>query len=207
MPRDGQEPRPTRGISTRERRLAGVFSGTAGYAEGVRRLESLFRLIDRIGGGRDWEHEVPGAAVPAARRRLVAVCAILAFCLLLGAGTVVAVFWMFLHGAEITLPVWIRGLVILGITASLFYFVWRAWIGKYWAFRRLQLFTRVFPVIALALSAVPGLFPLWMIVEQLVFAALLIVAAFLLSAAPMRAAFPRPERPARRKRRRVRGAA
>ena len=166
----------------------------SGYAGVVRRLESFFLLIDRLGGGRDWQHEVPGAAVPAARRGLIAVSWVLAVCLLLGVGTVVAVFWMFLHGAEITLPVWIRGLVIAGITASLFYFVWRAWIGKYWAFRRLQLFTRVFPIVALGLSAIPHFFPGWMIIEQLVFAALLIVAAVILSTPAMREAFPKPDR-------------
>lgn len=169
----------------------------------MRRLEPLFLLVDRLGGGRDWEHQVSGATVPGARRGLIAVSAILGACLLLGTGTVIVVFWLFLTGHTVTLPVWIRGLVILGITASLFYFVWRAWIGKYWAFRRLQLFTRVFPVIALVLSAIPHFFPLWMIVEQLVFACLLIVAAVILSAPPMREAFPQPQRPPRRRKARA----
>lgn len=163
----------------------------AGYAETVR-LESLFRLVDRIAGGRQWQHRVPGAAEPAARRGLVAVGAILVACFVMGAGTVVVVALMAMDGAHITLPVWIRGLVILAITASLFYFLWRAWLGWYWAFRRLQLFSRIFPVVALVLSAIPGLFPIWMVIEQVVFAAILIVAAVILTAAPVRAAFPRP---------------
>lgn len=164
------------------------------------RLESLFRVVDRLAGGRDRNHRVLGASHDAARRGLTIVAAILVICTLLGAGTVVAVVWLHLTGHAVTLPVWIRGLVILAITASLFYFLWRAWLGWYWAFRRLQLFTRIFPAVALALSAIPGFFPVWMIVEQLVFAALLIVAAVLLSTTAMRQAFPKPDRASRRRR-------
>lgn len=174
--------------------------GTPGYAGAVR-LESLFRLVDRIAGGRQWRHRVPGGSEPSARPRLVAVGAILVVCFLMGAGTVVIVALSAVNGADVTLPVWIRGLVILAITASLFYFLWRAWLGWYWAFRRLQLFTRVFPVVALVLSAIPGLFPLWMVIEQIVFAAVLIAAAVILTTAPMRVAFPRPaKRPAKARR-------
>ncbi|WP_232531649.1 hypothetical protein [Microbacterium halophytorum] len=161
-------------------------------------LEPLFRRVDRLAGGRDRDFRVPGAAAPGAAKALAIVGVILVVCLLLGGGTVIAVFWLFAAGHDVSLPVWVRGLVILGITASLFYFLWRAWIGWYWAFRRLQLFTRVFPIIALALTAIPGFFPTWMIVEQLVFAALLVAATVILSSAPIRAAFPKPDRPSRR---------
>ncbi|MGO1629928.1 MAG: hypothetical protein ACTHX2_14040, partial [Microbacterium sp.] len=87
------------------------------------RLESLFRVVDRLAGGRDRNHRVPGASHDAARRGLVLVAAILIVCTLLGAGTVLAVVWLHLAGHTVTLPVWIRGLVILAITASLFYFL------------------------------------------------------------------------------------
>lgn len=180
-------------IRTREKRSVSVLRDPRRYAGRVQ-LEPLFRRVDRLAGGRDRDHRVPGAAAPGAARALTIVAIILVACTLLGAGTVVAVFWLFATGHDVSLPVWVRGLVILGITASLFYFLWRAWVGWYWAFRRLQLFTRVFPVVAIALSAIPGFFPTWMIIEQLVFAALLVASAVILSSAPIRAAFPKPDR-------------
>ena len=90
--------------------------------------------------------------------------------------------------------VWMRCLVVLAITTTLFYFLWRARAGWYWAFRRLQLFSRIFPIVALVLAAIPGLYPFWVVTEQILFAILLIGVSDYLQSDPVRAAFPKPQR-------------
>ncbi len=98
------------------------------------------------------------------------------------------------HGGSVSGIVWYRLVVIFGLTATLFYFVWRAGRGFYWAYSRLRLFSMVFPVVALASSAVPGLYPSWMIVEQILFSVVLLAIAVVLSSAHMRAVFAKPVR-------------
>jgi hypothetical protein len=83
-------------------------------------------------------------------------------------------------------------IVVLGMTMTLFYFAWRAQRGYYWAYSRLRLFSKIFPIVALVTAAVPGLYPLWMITEQIVFSLILIGIANYLSTDHMRAAYPKP---------------
>jgi hypothetical protein len=85
-----------------------------------------------------------------------------------------------------------RCFVVLGMTATLFYFVWRARLGYYWAYSRLRLFSRIFPVVTLVIAAIPGLYPIWMITEQILFSVVLIGVADYLGSDHMRAAFPKP---------------
>ena len=87
-----------------------------------------------------------------------------------------------------------RCLVVLAITTTLFYFLWRARAGWYWAFRRLQLFSRIFPIVALVLAAIPGLYPFWVVTEQILFAILLIGVSDYLQSDAVRAAYPKPQR-------------
>jgi hypothetical protein len=88
------------------------------------------------------------------------------------------------------------------MTVTLFYFAWRAQLGFYWAYSRLRLFSKIFPVVTLVIAAIPGLYPFWMVTEQIVFSLILIGVADYLDSDHMRAAFPKPARskPARPKR-------
>jgi hypothetical protein len=78
------------------------------------------------------------------------------------------------------------------LTASLYYFVWRAQHGWWWAYSRLRLFSMIFPAVAIGTSLVPGLYPSWMVVEQLVLAGILLVVARLLNARHLRTAYAKP---------------
>jgi hypothetical protein len=80
---------------------------------------------------------------------------------------------------------------VLGITITLFYFAWRAARGFYWAYSRLRLFSKIFPIVTLVIATIPGLYPLWMTVEQVIFSFLLIGVGDLLTTDHMRDAFPR----------------
>lgn len=111
-----------------------------------------------------------------------------------GAATVAAAGALTLIGDSVSALVWLRCLVLFAISVSLFYFLWRAAIGWYWAYQRLLLFSRVFPFIAVVLAFVPGVFPWWVIAEQLAFAALLVAAQFMLSSPAAKRAFPKPPR-------------
>lgn len=155
-------------------------------------LEPLLRRLDRIAGGRSADHRVAASDDPRVARAFRAITILLVVCFALGIATVVTAFVLTLQGADVGFAVWMRCLVVLGITTTLFYFLWRARAGWYWAFRRLQLFSRIFPVIALVLAAIPGLYPLWVITEQILFALLLIGVSDYLQSDALRAAFPKP---------------
>jgi hypothetical protein len=158
------------------------------------RLEPLFRFLDRVAGGRhaDVVAHPEAVAHPATRKLFGRVAWLLVVELLLGLGAVGVAVGLALHGASVTWIVWMRTVVVLGITATLFYFTWRASRGWYWAYQRLTLFTRIFPIITLGLAAIPHLYPPWMIVEQLAFSAVLVGIALYLGSARLRQVFPRP---------------
>lgn len=90
---------------------------------------------------------------------------------------------------------WWRLLVIFAIAATLFYFWFRAQAGWWWAYSRLRLFSVVFPVIAVSTCLIPGLYPGWMIIEQLVFSALVLICFVLLSQPEVRSAYRKPAPP------------
>ena len=56
----------------------------------------------------------------------------------------------------------------------------------------MRLFSRIFPVVTLVIAAIPGLYPLWMTIEQIVLSLLLIGVGDILTGDAMREAFPRP---------------
>jgi len=99
------------------------------------------------------------------------------------------------RGEHVPWAVWFRSTVVLFITASLYVFAWRAQLGYYWAYSRLRLFSRIFPIVTLIIATIPGLYPGWMVVEQIVFSLLMIGIGDLLTSDHMRAAFPRPAKP------------
>ena len=155
-------------------------------------IERMLRRLDRVAGGRQADVRVEASTDPRVSRAFRIIAIILVLCLVLGIATVVVAVVLTLSGQDVGFAVWMRCLVVLGITVTLFYFLWRASRGWYWAFRRLQLFSRIFPVVALVLAAIPGLYPLWVISEQIVFALLLIGVSDYLQTDHLRAAYPKP---------------
>jgi len=108
---------------------------------------------------------------------------------------------LYLLGNEVPLVVWLGLVVVLAMTMTLFYFAWRAQAGFYWAYSRLRLFSKIFPVVALVTAAIPGLYPLWMVTEQICFSLILLGIAEYLSTDHMREAYAKPPRAPRAPRR------
>lgn len=165
----------------------------ASYSERMQ-IEPALRRLDRVAGGRQADHRVKVSDDPKVRRAFRAMTLLLALGFVLGVATVVIALVMTLNGDDVGFAVWMRCLVVLAITTTLFYFLWRAHSGWYWAFRRLQLFSRIFPVVALVLAAIPGLYPFWVVTEQILFAILLIGVSDYLQSDAVRAAYPKPQR-------------
>lgn len=157
-------------------------------------METFLLRLDRLAGGRMAGYRVALSDDPRVTRAFRAITILLVACFLLGIATVVTSAWLTASGQNVGFAVWMRCLVVLGITATLFYFLWRARAGWYWAIRRLQLFSRIFPIVALVLAAIPGLYPWWVISEQIVFAILLIGVSDYLQSDYLRAAYPKPQR-------------
>lgn len=159
-------------------------------------MESLLRRLDRIAGGRHAGYTVPeeGRDHPRTRRAFVVIAWLLVAELLIGTTAVVVAVVLTFDGVSVPFAVWMRSVVVLGMTVTLFYFAWRARKGYYWAYSRLRLFSKIFPVVTLVIAAIPGLYPLWMVTEQIVFSLILIGVADYLDSDHMREAFPRPAR-------------
>lgn len=97
-----------------------------------------------------------------------------------------------LDGEAVSFAVWMRTVVVLGMTATLFYFAWRAQRGWRWAYQRLRLFSQIFPVITLVMAAIPNLYPAWMVTEQIIFSLVMIGIADFLTSDHMRDAYRKP---------------
>lgn len=160
-------------------------------------LEPLLLRIDRLAGGRQAHLRIVESARvhPRTRRDFRWIRWILAAELLLGAAAVATAVVLTAQGHPVAFSAWMRSVVVLGMTATLFYFAARAAQGWRWAYQRLRLFSQIFPVITLVLAAVPGLYPGWMVTEQIVFSLLMIGVADILTSDHMRAAFRHPDRP------------
>ena len=156
-------------------------------------VESVLLEIDRIAGGRHGVYTISEEmrTDPRTRHVFVAITWLLGAELLLATGAL-AVPVMLGMRDEVALVVWMRLLVVLAMTITLFYFAWRAQRGYYWAYSRLRLFSKIFPIVALVTAAIPGLFPLWMVSEQIVFALILLGIAEYLSTSHMLEAFAKP---------------
>jgi hypothetical protein len=157
-------------------------------------IDNMLLRLDRVAGGRRAAYVVPAAPLAEARirRSFLAVAWLLAAEVVLGVSALIIAAVLAGLGHEVPWPVWMRCFVVLGMTATLFYFVWRARLGYYWAYSRLRLFSRIFPVVTLVIAAIPGLYPIWMITEQILFSVVLIGVADYLGSDHMRAAFPKP---------------
>ncbi|MHB8300173.1 MAG: hypothetical protein ACYDDW_16805 [Dermatophilaceae bacterium] len=157
-------------------------------------VESVLLDIDRLAGGRHADHTISAEmrTHPKTRRVFVAITWLLAAELLLGTAAVAVAVMIHVRGGDVPWVVWMRLVVVLAMTMTLFYFAWRAQRGFYWAYSRLRLFSKIFPVVALVTAAIPGLYPLWMITEQIVFSLILIGVADYLSTDHMREAYAKP---------------
>ncbi|WP_235343913.1 hypothetical protein [Brevibacterium sp. UCMA 11754] len=109
-------------------------------------MENLFAKIDRIAGGSKAGLIVPaeGLAHPKTKRAFAWITGLLAFELVLGVGAVVFAVIIARAGEPVPFAVWMRTVVVLGMTATLFYFFWRSTKGYYWGYQRLRLFAQIF---------------------------------------------------------------
>ncbi|ANJ25452.1 hypothetical protein [Agromyces aureus] len=158
-------------------------------------LEPMLLKLDRIAGGRDAGVKADPELVahPRTRRAFVWITWLLAVEVLIGLAALVVAFVLFANGVVLAFPVWMRIFIVLAMTLTLFYFAWRAQRGYRWAYSRLRLFSKIFPVVTLVMAAIPGLFPFWMVTEQIVFSLILIGVADFLDSDHMRTVFRKPE--------------
>jgi len=159
-------------------------------------VESVLLEIDRIAGGRHADHTISDQMRrdPRTRRVFVAITWLLVVELVLGTGALAVPVMLHLRGDAVPWIVWMRLAVVLAMTTTLFFFAWRAQAGYYWAYSRLRLFSKIFPVVALVTAAIPGLYPLWMVTEQIFFSLILLGIAEYLSTDHMREAYAKPAR-------------
>jgi len=157
------------------------------------RFEPVFRRLDALAGGKAARRRVAPDKLthPRTRRAFRAIAWLLVVELAIGLAAVVVAIVLYAAGSPVPWSVWMRTVIVLGMTATLFYFTWRASLGWYWGYSRLKLFSKIFPVVTLVLAAIPNLYPLWMVTEQIVFSLILIGVADFLDSDHMREVFPR----------------
>ena len=159
-------------------------------------VESVLLEIDHLAGGRHADHTISDQMRrdPRTRRVFVAITWLLVVELVLGTGALAVPVMLHLRGDAVPWIVWMRLAIVLAMTTTLFFFAWRAQAGYYWAYSRLRLFSKIFPVVALVTAAIPGLYPLWMVTEQIFFSLILLGIAEYLSTDHMREAYAKPGR-------------
>lgn len=152
--------------------------------------EPLLQRLDVIGAGRRARHRGDEAAVESTRvrRAFAAVLVLLALVAVIDLAAAIVAFSL----PDVSWLPRMRSVIVLLITLSLFYFVWRSSVGYWWAYSRLRLFGVVFPIVTAVLALIPGLYPTWMTIEQLVVCVMLVGVAVILFSAPLRQAYPKP---------------
>jgi hypothetical protein len=163
-----------------------------------RAVETIWQAlhVDRLAGGRQHDYVIREdmRQHPRTVRAFRGIRWLLVGETLVGLTAIVIALVLTSHGESVQWAVWSRSTVVLMITLSLYVFAWRAQLGYYWAYSRLRLFSRIFPIVTLIIACIPGLYPFWMVVEQIVFSLLMIGIGDLLTTAHMREAFPPPVR-------------
>lgn len=162
-----------------------------GVGQETSRAETLMRKLDRLAGGRKAHLRAPAELVadPRVQRGFRGIRWILTAEIVVGLVALAIAFAHLGQGRPDSLAVWMRGVVVLGLTLGLGYFALRAGSGWYWAYQRLRLFSRIFPVVTLVIAAIPGLYPFWMVLEQIVFSLLMIGVGDIALTDSMRRAF------------------
>jgi len=156
--------------------------------------ERVLVWVDRLAAGRCATLRIGESDRTDPRTRLAfsRVTSLLLAEFLIGTGALAVAIRLSRSGEAVSPLVWWRLVVIFGIATTLFYFVWRARLGLWWAYSRLRLFSLVFPVVAVTTCLIPGLYPAWMVGEQLLFSAILLLVRWVLSTPHLRAAYSRP---------------
>ncbi len=155
-------------------------------------IPALLRRLDRIAAGRrqrDLRAPAELVTAPAVPRGFRMIRWILTAEIVIGLVALIIALVHLLGGTPDGLAVWMRGIVVLGLTLGLGYFALRAGQGWYWAYMRLRLFSRIFPTVTLVIAAIPGLYPFWMVLEQIVFSLLMIGIGDIATSDAMRTAF------------------
>ena len=154
----------------------------------------FLRPLDKFAAGKQVSIRIDPDLVhhPRTRRAFRGIRWILAAEVVVGLAAVVIAIVLTVNGQQVAWAVWFRSVVVLGITVTLYYFATRGAEGYYWGYSRLRLFSRIFTLVTLVIATIPGLYPLWMTIEQIIFSLLMIGIGDLLTTDHMRAAFPRP---------------
>jgi hypothetical protein len=152
--------------------------------------------LDRVAGGRQGDYVIREdmLAHPDTVRSFRWIRWLLVAETVVGLTAIVIAVLLTRSGETVPWAVWFRATVVLLITLTLYVFAWRAQLGYYWAYQRLRLFSRVFPIVTLVVAAIPGLYPFWMVVEQIVFSVLMVGIGDVLTSDHMRRTFPKPAR-------------
>jgi hypothetical protein len=90
--------------------------------------------------------------------------------------------------------VWVRGVVVLASSVLLAVFAARAARGSRSAWRRVWLISAIMTVAIVVIVAIPGVFPVWMKLEQVACGALLVSVFALARSRVLRTAFAAPAR-------------
>ena len=155
-------------------------------------FSDALRRVDRLAAGRrQRDLRAPSDLVsdPKVQNGFRAIRWILTAEILVGVAALVIALVNLVNGTPDNLAVWMRGLVVLGLTLGLGYFALRAGQSWFWAYSRLRLFSRIFPTVTLVIAAIPGLYPFWMVIEQIVFSLLMIGIGDIATSDAMRTAF------------------
>src|SRR5699024_12600353 len=106
-------------------------------------MEKLFSRIDRLAGGGKAGILVPSAGLelPKTKRAFAWITWLLVFELVLGLGAVVYAIVIARAGEPVPFAVWMRTVVVLGMTPTPFFFYCRATKGFCLGYHRLRPFT------------------------------------------------------------------
>lgn len=103
--------------------------------------------------------------------------------------TFVAIILLRHHPSMVNDAVWVRATIVVLSAALTFTFAVRAAAGSRGAYRRLRIFSAVMVVAIAVIIALPGLFPVWLKVEQGVCGVLLAGVAILANGRQLRMLF------------------
>ncbi|MEU5090089.1 hypothetical protein [Streptomyces sp. NPDC021356] len=109
--------------------------------------------------------------------------------LALSVATLVAVFLLRDHADVVDDAVWTRTVIVAGSAALTYTFAVGAARGSRRAFLRLRIVTAVMTVAVAVIVALPGLFPVWLRIEQSVCGLLLLGVVLVVNGREMRALF------------------
>jgi hypothetical protein len=121
----------------------------------------------------------------ALRRITVLVGAYLALSVL----TLVAIILMRDDAAIVTDAVWVRGTIVVGSAALMFAFALRAMAGSRMGWIRVRLISAIMLVAIAVIISLPGLFPIWMRLEQAACGVILLFVVITANGRHLRSAF------------------